>query len=257
MLRKNPTSKSPHSPNKSITSNNNNNNRTKRGKSRASNIKSISPIAKVNNNNNNNNNNRRNSTPLSSLNEFQQNQTTPNTPLQQPPQPTINRRLLLSRLRLREHQEMVFPKEVELYHTFKGNSFYTLHILERFRSKQIAPAFRLPAIPKHIRYGTPTSSRNNMGGEITMKTLHTDNSKHSRNGTPTSNRNDKGGSDIAMTTVYTNNRIAKRFLEGTMLKRHSSPSIMNSRNNSMSSDVGMATPVVKSRIKTLLDVPSY
>eukprot|EP00111_Clytia_hemisphaerica_P016416 TCONS_00048591-protein len=53
---------------------------------------------------------------------------------------------LLTRLSFREHQQMPTAKETEIYNSYKETSFYTIHVLERFRSKQIAPSYRLPAI---------------------------------------------------------------------------------------------------------------
>ena len=231
MLRVPATSKPTHPANrkKSVNINNYNNtstSRTTKNKSPPS-AKSVTPAISPTNSNNNSQQSR-NTTPLGPFNGPQtpfQNRTatTPNTPT------TTQRRLLLSRLRLREHQEMVSTKEVELYQTFKENSFYTLHILERFRSKQISPAYRLPAMSRNSR----------RGGTVLLPPILS-----------ASHRKEKSG-EITMTTVFTNNPIAKRFLEES-IRRQSSHSVVNNSTGG----IGVATTTTaKSKVKALLDVP--
>ena len=228
MLRVPATSKPTHPANrkKSVNINSYNttsNSRTTKNKSPSS-AKSAATAISLTNSNNNNSQQSRNTTPHGPHTPFQnRTATTPNTPT------TTQRRLLLSRLRLREHQEMVFTKEVELYQTFKENSFYTLHILERFRSKQISPAYRLPAMSRNSR----------RGGTVLLPPILS-----------ASQRKEKSG-EISMTTVFTNNPIAKRFLEES-IRRQSSHNVVN---NSIDG-IGVATTTTaKSKVKALLDVP--
>lgn len=166
----------------------NNHNRSRQS-SLATSAKSVSSTSSPTNNNDNNNS--RNTTPLDR--HFAGSKTSDHNAI---PLPTKTNRAL-SRLRLRDHLEMTASKEQELYKTFKENTFYTLHILERFRSKQIAPAYRTSAIQKSTNRGTllrlPPISRK-----------------------ASSRQSNKSEFSTTTESAYSINPIARRFIEESL-----------------------------------------